>query len=228
MFFLIYIIFRKLNMLFKSIFRLLRSIVILLILYFTSTLGLTYMVFPLTPLLILRRKLYFEICSYLLGRWLVMVVVSLKKLLNISDKLFRIKLKILINFLKFFTDKILRIKIYMHESKATQNRSFTKSSIIILNHRTRLDWLFYFSVLNKMNGLNRIKIILKDGFLKNLTGPSWGMQHGMFIFIKRQWNRDQFILKKFIDFYKSIEQNVLVRLETKHKLKLNNIEVFFN
>ena len=153
---------------------------------------------------------------------------KLKKLLNISDKLFKIKLKILINFLKFFTDKILRIKIYMHESKATQNRSFTKSSIIILNHRTRLDWLFYFSVLNKMNGLNRIKIILKDGFLKNLTGPSWGMQHGMFIFIKRQWNRDQFILKKFIDFYKSIEQNVLVRHGIKQKLKLNNIEFFFN
>ncbi len=43
------------------------------------------------------------------------------------------------------------------------------NSIIIMNHRTRLDWLFYFCVLYRYHGLNEIKIILKDS-LKKIPG----------------------------------------------------------
>ena len=106
-------------------------------------------------------------------------------------------------------EKFCGIKIFLHESKNDKNKHFSKSSIIIMNHRTRLDWLFYFCILYRYNALSKIKIILKDG-LKKIPGPGWAMQTALFIFIKRHWQTDRQILSKFIEYYKFIEKNTFV------------------
>jgi lysocardiolipin and lysophospholipid acyltransferase len=95
--------------------------------------------------------------------------------------------------------------MFVHESKNNKTQNLPKNfcSIILLNHRTRLDWLFYFSVLYREKALNRIKIILKND-IKRIPGLSWGMQSALFIFIKRRWILDQIILSKFIDYFKTI------------------------
>ncbi len=69
-------------------------------------------------------------------------------------------------------EKVCKIKIFLHEAKTnkTNESKFNKSSIIIMNHRTRLDWLFYFCILYRLNALSKIKIILKD-VLKKIPGP---------------------------------------------------------
>lgn len=36
------------------------------------------------------------------------------------------------------------------------------------------------------------------------------MQVALFIFIKRKWDMDQIILKRFLDYYKQIEKRVMV------------------
>lgn len=103
-----------------------------------------------------------------------------------------------------------------------------------MNHRTRLDWLFYFSVLYRSQALSKIKIILKDD-LKKIPGPSkntfsyaksysyfinysfftlkldWAMQTALFIFIRRKWEADQIIMKRFLNYYKEIQKNVMVK-----------------
>ena len=43
-------------------------------------------------------------------------------------------------------------------------------SMIIMNHRTRLDWMFFWSVLARESGLATEKIVLKSP-LKNIAGP---------------------------------------------------------
>ena len=106
-------------------------------------------------------------------------------------------------------ERVCKIKIILHESKSNKNGVFKGSSIVVMNHRTRLDWLFYFCILYRNNALTKIKIILKDG-LKKIPGPGWAMQTALFIFIKRQWQTDKEILTKFIDYYKTIGKNVFV------------------
>ena len=106
-------------------------------------------------------------------------------------------------------EKFCGIKIFLHESKSDRDKKFSKSAIILMNHRTRLDWLFYFCILYRYKALSKIKIILKDG-LKKIPGPGWAMQTALFIFIKRHWQTDRELLTKFIEYYKYIEKNTFV------------------
>ena len=107
-------------------------------------------------------------------------------------------------------------------------------SVIIMNHRTRLDWMFFWSVLVRQSGVCTEKIILKST-LKGIPGagrqhttctpvcdidsphfqmlfyrdvsvpfPGWAMQVGLFMFIKRRWEQDQLTLRKFIDYFAAI------------------------
>ena len=43
-------------------------------------------------------------------------------------------------------------------------------AVIIMNHKTRLDWLYYWSVVLRHGKLENEKIILKNG-LKHIPGP---------------------------------------------------------
>nr|CDS26610.2 lysocardiolipin acyltransferase 1 [Hymenolepis microstoma] len=56
------------------------------------------------------------------------------------------------------------------------------SSILILNHRTRLDWIF---ALSLGRYARHLKIVLKQD-LANLPGVGWAMQLDSFIFLKRK------------------------------------------
>ena len=38
----------------------------------------------------------------------------------------------------------------------------------------------------------------------------WAMQTALFIFLKRKWDADKVILKRFLDYYKQIHKNVIV------------------
>lgn len=44
------------------------------------------------------------------------------------------------------------------------------STIILMNHRTRFDWLYIFSYILRHGPLRRFKISMKD-ILKNVPGP---------------------------------------------------------
>ncbi len=141
------------------------------------------MLFPYLPLLLFDRKLFHSLSDFSLRIWFGLAV--------------------------FLLEKFCEIKIVLHESKNDKDKKFTESSIVMMNHRTRLDWLFYFCILNRYNALTKIKIILKDG-LKKVPGPGWAMQTALFIFIKRQWQTDREILTKFIEYFKFIEKKTMV------------------
>ena len=139
-----------------------------------------------------------------------------------------------------FNFKVCQIKIFFHVSKSHCMQSSAKrSGLIIMNHRTLFDWLFYFCILYRLNQLATIKIILKD-VLKKIPGPGralfillskyniwpkiynsqkiqfliclgWAMQTGLFIFIRRRWELDQKIFSKFINYFRYINKTVNVK-----------------
>lgn len=73
-----------------------------------------------------------------------------------------------LNFLllKFLLERVGKIKIFLHKSKNDKELELKKSAIVMMNHRTRLDWLFYFCILYRLGALSNIKIILKKGLDK--------------------------------------------------------------
>lgn len=73
-------------------------------------------------------------------------------------------------------------------------------AIIIMNHRTRLDWMFFWAFMLRFGSLRRLKIILKEQ-LKLVPGLGWAMQNFVFIFIKRKWEQDEQYLSDVFSHY---------------------------
>ncbi|KAL4227365.1 Lysocardiolipin acyltransferase 1 [Mactra antiquata] len=80
------------------------------------------------------------------------------------------------------------------------------SSLIIMNHRTRLDWLFYFSVQARYCSLRRFIISLKDG-LRYAPGAGWAMQAKQFIFLRRNWEEDKVRIENGLKHFSHVNYN---------------------
>ncbi|KHJ86323.1 Acyltransferase, partial [Oesophagostomum dentatum] len=83
-----------------------------------------------------------------------------------------------------------------------------KPALIIMNHRTRLDWLFLWNALYKMDPLllTTEKISLKAP-LKRIPGAGWAMGCGAFMFLERNFESDKCTIASSIDYYKSSGSN---------------------
>jgi lysocardiolipin and lysophospholipid acyltransferase len=77
------------------------------------------------------------------------------------------------------------------------------SSLIIMNHRTRLDWLFYFAVQARYSTLRRFKISLKDE-LRHAPGAGWAMQAKQFLFLKRNWDLDKIRIETSLKHFQCV------------------------
>lgn len=130
----------------KKILQSSRFISVGIILYLTSTLGTCYMLFPFMPLLFVNRRLFHSVSDRMLSLWLGLAV--------------------------FLLEHVCQLRIVFHRSKknVASREKLNSGGLIIMNHRTRMDWLFYFCILYRLNQLTSIKIILKD-VLKKIPGP---------------------------------------------------------
>lgn len=75
--------------------------------------------------------------------------------------------------------------------------------LIIMNHRTRFDWLFIFSYQIRCGSLRHFKISLKE-ILKNVPGPGWAMQSAGYIFLHRNWEQDKNTITKSFTYFKRL------------------------
>lgn len=149
-----------------------RGILFCLLILFSAMLGSFYVLTPLLPLLFLNHSLWRKVNDRLIGFWLIMPSG-------------------LIEFL-FGT------RITVTGSKIDHS----EPAIIIMNHRTRLDWLFFWNLLIRMDPwlLTSLKISLK-GILKYLPGAGWAMGCNMYIFLDRTFINDSRRLESMIDYY---------------------------
>ncbi|KRZ60038.1 Lysocardiolipin acyltransferase 1 [Trichinella nativa] len=79
-------------------------------------------------------------------------------------------------------------------------------AVILMNHRTRLDWMYFWLALYSIDPKLLIsgKIILKSE-LKSIPGAGWSMQCKNFIFLQRAWEIDRITLKENVDYWSSID-----------------------
>lgn len=78
-----------------------------------------------------------------------------------------------------------------------------ETAIILLNHRTYFDWLFFWSFLLRFGSLRHEKIVLKS-ILKKFIGPGWAMQVFCFLFVHRKWEDDKHHMEKLLKYFVDI------------------------
>ncbi|VDN00958.1 unnamed protein product [Thelazia callipaeda] len=80
-----------------------------------------------------------------------------------------------------------------------------RPAIIVMNHRTRLDWMYFWGVLFKMNPwlLVSSKIALKAE-LRNIPAAGFGMESNQYIFLDRKIEIDKERITDAVHYYATI------------------------
>ena len=85
---------------------------------------------------------------------------------------------------------------------------WNEGCILIMNHRTQMDWILLWNLLARFGDTRHCKIILKNS-LKQIPGPGWAMQQAMFLFLARNWEKDRHhfnaVLTYFVETNKPVQ-----------------------
>ncbi|KRZ70682.1 Lysocardiolipin acyltransferase 1 [Trichinella papuae] len=132
--------------------------------------------FPLLPCLFVNQKKWRFLIDRIVAVWLMFSVAMMVLLVK------------------------LRVRITGDGIKSSDR------AVILMNHRTRLDWMYFWLALYSIDPKLLIsgKIILKSE-LKSIPGAGWSMQCKNFIFLQRSWEIDRITLKENVDYWSSID-----------------------
>ncbi|XP_067881533.1 lysocardiolipin acyltransferase 1-like [Heterodontus francisci] len=153
----------------------LKGTLILLMLFFSSLFGSIFMLAPFLPIMLLSTAWYRWITDRIVAVWLTLPVALLEMVLGV---------RVVITGDGFVPGE---------------------RSVIIMNHRTRLDWMYLWNCLLRYSYLRMEKICLKSS-LKSIPGFGWAMQVAAFIFVRRKWEEDQENLSLMLDYLCDIKQ----------------------
>ncbi|CAD5231787.1 unnamed protein product [Bursaphelenchus xylophilus] len=130
------------------------------------------------PLLFVRPRLYRKLVDRFVGFWLVLP--------------------------SGLMEYVFGVKLVVRGELVDRN----KPALIIMNHRTRLDWLFFWNALFRMDPwlLTTEKISLK-GMLKHVPGAGWAMASNCFIFLDRVFQKDGPRIETLVEYYSNLGFN---------------------
>ncbi|VDM81230.1 unnamed protein product [Strongylus vulgaris] len=85
---------------------------------------------------------------------------------------------------------------------------YDEPALIIMNHRTRLDWMYMWSALYQMNPwlITSNKISLKAQ-LQSLPGAGFGMSAAHYLFLQRNMEKDAVTFDSAIEYYRGMDNN---------------------
>jgi len=91
-----------------------------------------------------------------------------------------------VTLLVFFTNKLLGVRVRSFGDRVQRH----EKTVVVMNHRTRLDWLYFFNYLFRARVLNRQKITLKAP-LKWVPMIGWSLQTAGYMFLNRNAAEDE-------------------------------------
>ncbi|XP_068437007.1 lysocardiolipin acyltransferase 1 isoform X1 [Clinocottus analis] len=152
-----------------------RGLYFVVTLFLGSFFGSVFMLGPMLPLMLLSPAWYRWITDRIVATWLTLPVSLLELVFGV---------KVVITGDGFIPGE---------------------RSVIIMNHRTRLDWMFLWCCLLRYSYLRLEKICLKAA-LKAVPGFGWAMQMACFVFIQRRWEEDKKHLANMLDYFCDIRE----------------------
>ncbi|KAK1791231.1 hypothetical protein P4O66_013251, partial [Electrophorus voltai] len=150
-------------------------------LFLSSFFGSVFMLGPVLPVMILSPAWYRWLTDRIVATWLTLPVALLEVVFGV---------KVVITGDGFVPGE---------------------RSVIIMNHRTRLDWMFLWCCLLRYSYLRLEKICLKAA-LKAVPGFGWAMQVAAFIFIHRKWEEDRRHMANMLEYFCDIREPVQLLL----------------
>ncbi|XP_041109083.1 lysocardiolipin acyltransferase 1-like [Polyodon spathula] len=153
----------------------LRGIYFLTTLFLGSFFGSVFMLAPFLPLMLISPAWYRWLTDRIVAIWLTLPVALLEMVFGA---------KVVITGDGFIPGE---------------------RSVIIMNHRTRLDWMFLWNCLLRYSYLRLEKICLK-ATLKAVPGFGWAMQVASFIFIHRKWEDDRRHVGAMLEYFCDIRE----------------------
>ncbi|VEN45043.1 unnamed protein product [Callosobruchus maculatus] len=124
--------------------------------------------------------------------------------LLISNKLYRYLTDLFFTCWQLYPTKLCNCSF-----QVTGDPIYTEeTSILLMNHRTRTDWNFfwptlYHSTIGRGKMSYSTKLVLKDG-IRLIPGAGWIMQMSNFIYLKRKWQEDKDTLQTYINYVSDI------------------------
>jgi lysocardiolipin and lysophospholipid acyltransferase len=134
---------------------------------------------PVLPLLAVSTKLFDKWNEMMIGTWFRMVAGYL--------------------------ELVYRMKVVV----TGDNIPWNEGCILIMNHRTQMDWILLWNLLARFGDTRHCKIILKNS-LKGIPGPGWAMQQAMFLFLARKWEKDRHHFNAMLTYF--VETNKPVQI----------------
>ncbi|XP_062981674.1 lysocardiolipin acyltransferase 1-like [Elgaria multicarinata webbii] len=152
-----------------------RGIYFVLAVFFGSVFGSIFMLGPLLPLMFVSPAWYRWITDRVVATWLTFPVALLEMVFGA---------KVVITGDGFIPGE---------------------RSVIIMNHRTRIDWMFLWNYLLRYSYL-RLEKICPISSLKGIPGFGWAMQVAAFIFVQGKWEEDRNHFENMLDYFCDIHQ----------------------
>ncbi|XP_049640196.1 LOW QUALITY PROTEIN: lysocardiolipin acyltransferase 1 [Suncus etruscus] len=152
-----------------------KGIYFILTLFAGSFFGSIFMLGPVLPLMFINPCWYRWINNRLVASWLTLPVALMETMFGV---------KVVITGDAFVPGE---------------------RSVIIMNHRTRMDWMFLWNCLVRYSYLRLEKVCLKAS-LKSVPGFGWAMQAAAYIFIQRKWKDDKSHFEDMIDYFCDIHE----------------------
>lgn len=152
-----------------------KGVVYVTLWYFSILSGYAGLFAPLLPVLFISNRLYRNLVDYIFTFWQMYPAALMKFLFN--------------------------TKITVIGDPVDQD----EMSLLIMNHRTRTDWNFFWPAIYHASSGNArwhrpTKFVLKDQ-IRKIPGIGWVMELTSFFFLKRQWSSDQKHLKSTLDYF---------------------------
>lgn len=168
------------------IINLIKTIIAIILLLISNILATLFISVPLLPILVLSRYYFHLACDTIIQLWMIFAIVLIENFCNI------------------------KINMYTSEQFQQQRKSSSQhNSIIMLNHPTRVDWLFLYCIIYRLKGLNNLKIILRHGIKKRFI-ISWPLQLALYIFVRRKFEHDKHEISRICEYYKLIGKNIWI------------------
>ncbi|XP_061115013.1 lysocardiolipin acyltransferase 1 [Conger conger] len=152
-----------------------RGLYFVVTLFLGSFFGSIFMLGPFLPLMLLSPAWYRWLTDRIVATWLTLPVALL--------------------------ELVFKVKVVITGDGFVPG----ERSVIIMNHRTRLDWMFLWCCLLRYSYLRLEKICLKAA-LKAVPGFGWAMQVASFIFIQRRWEDDRQHMENMLQYFCHIRE----------------------
>ncbi|XP_011267103.1 lysocardiolipin acyltransferase 1 isoform X3 [Camponotus floridanus] len=158
---------------------------------------------------ILRGVLYCSLCYGSIAAGFLFIACPLLPLLLFSPPRFRKCAELLFSCWEFYPTalmNVLGVKIFVSGDHISPD----ESAVLVMNHRTRVDWNFLWAAMYQACMPNvachKLKFILKDP-LRHIPGPGWMMQINGFLYITRRWKEDQGRLSRTLDYLIALDNH---------------------